>query len=87
MSLLKDKCVRSIHISAIFCFIFLKNSLKKTLKFFLIPNFDLSGKIGKVIIKEGKFKTLFCSLIPLILGENTVKGLESPKLTKEKMFH
>ena len=66
---------------------FSEKFLEKNLEILLIPNFDLSGKIGKVIIKEGKFKTLFCSLIPLILGENTVKGLESPKLTKEKMFH
>ena len=45
---LTAKLAKSIHIYAIIFFIFLK-------KIILIQNFKLSEKIGKTIIKQGKF--------------------------------
>ena len=52
MSLLIAPIVKNSHIWARIYFIFFKkNILKQTWKFFLIPNFNLSEKIGKAISK------------------------------------
>ena len=54
MSLLTAPIVKNSHIQAKTYFIFLKVCPKK-LESTLIPNFDLSKKIGKAVTKKCKF--------------------------------
>ena len=55
------------HIWAKIYFALLKMSQTK-LEILLIPNLDLSEKIGKTVTKNRKILALFCSLLALILG-------------------
>ena len=50
MPLLTPEFVKNSHVWTRIYFIFLKNVLKK-LEVLLIPNFDLSANIGKVVAK------------------------------------
>ena len=51
MSLLTALIVKNSHIYTLIYIIFLKNVQKKSLKVFLIPNFDLSEKIREAVTK------------------------------------
>ena len=85
MSLLTTRFVKNCHIWAGIYLIFLKKVLKQ-IEMLLIPNFDLSKKIGKAVIKWEKIFALFCILIALTLGWNSVRGLRVTKIVNEIKF-
>ena len=55
----------------------------------LLSNFDVSEKIGKAVIKYSLLTSsfcLFCNLIALTLGSNSVESLRLTKTVKEIKF-
>ena len=52
----------------------------------LIPNFDLNKKNQKSSYQVKEILAIFCNLIVLILGQNSVKGLTVTKTFKKIKF-
>ena len=81
MSLFTARIDKNRHIQARIYFIFLKNILKQTWKFFK-TKFRPQWKDRKSNYKVREILALFSKLIALILGENGVKDLRVTKIVK-----
>ena len=85
MSLLIAKFVKNSHIQARIYFIVLKNVLKQTWNS-LYTKFQPQWKDRKSSYQVRQILGLFCCLIALILGWNSVKGLRVIKNVKGIKF-
>ena len=85
MTLLTAKSVKNSHIKAIIYFIFLKNVLKQIWNAFN-TKFQAQWKDRKRSYRVRQLFALFCNLIALTLGQNSVKGLRVTKIVKEFNF-
>ena len=85
MSLLTVLIVKSSHILAGICFIFLKNVADQTWNTFNIK-FGPQLKDRERCYWVRQILALFCILVALILGWNCVKGLRYTKIVKKIKF-
>ena len=53
------------------------------LEILLTQNLEISEKIGKEFIQYGKLLQFFCNLIPLTLGQISVKSLRVTQIPKQ----
>ena len=85
MSLLKANFVKNIHIWARIYFLLAKNLLQQNWNSFN-TKFQPQSKLRKSSYEVTQLLAVFCYLIALILGENSVKGFPVTKIFKEIMF-
>ena len=85
LSLLTALVVKNSHVLAEIYFVFLKNVQTIKLEWLSISNLDLSEKIGKAVIKLGKFYRSFAKFV-LMSSYNCAKSVKVTKIIKQIKF-